>query len=256
MTTRRSPEHVSDDQLLDLCAGLLSWAEVRDLVAHAHECGECEDRMRSALASHETARARLEGWLGRVPRAVRARPAVPGAGSLRRWGTWAAAAALVLVSVLWILPRNEPRDGTPGPRAELLPGIASVERTRARSQAPGGSDEWLGLAAYERREFSIAVEQLSAAVSDPGLHRMRRVYLASALLEIKAPARALVALQEVPATQLPEPWRSESDWMRFVAWTRTGARARADSILRQLCVGEGPVQGRARDWRDRSGRRP
>jgi hypothetical protein len=164
---------------------------------------------------------------------------------------------VVLYGAVWLVAyRSGHERSGPDPQFVRLPFVS-----RSSLPVDDGSSETdslvlEGIAAYERHDYEIARRLLAGQEQDRGMDKLRRVYLASAQLECDMPESALVTLARVKPAQLSEPWRSESEWTRIVALSRTGQRASADSLLNVLGKGAGPARDRARRLREAASSKP
>lgn len=237
--------HPTDDAILDLVAGLLEEPEGERLHAHFGSCAPCEARYRERAGSWELGRARIPAQWGGAPEL----PAVARSRgvSWRVGGLVAAAAAASLVVAIVAGP--ERRGGAAGDHPFVaLPSPEELMVTRGA--APGGNgDTWReGLAAYAGGEMVRASELLSLNRGSAYDQPMRLLYLASSLAFSGRHAEALRTLESVEEASLPEPWRGESRWMRFLLLRSTGRTASAEALLAILSREEGEVGDRARRW--------
>jgi hypothetical protein len=249
--------HLDEDTCLDLVTGLLPADERRAALAHVSTCAACERRLKTIAATHEIGRARANATLAAT--AVRSErpvvvtvplPSLPAAPDHRggRARMWLAAASIVAIAgAAWLAGHRSPSSALHDtPTAHRLPEVDDGEILRQRSGEATDSLILAGVAAYSRGDFVAATRLLDRPHPDGGMDRLRRVYLAGALLELRREPEAFVVLDGTRAVDLPEPWREESEWMRVVVWHRLGLRASADSLARQLATGSGPVAERAR----------
>jgi hypothetical protein len=124
---------------------------------------------------------------------------------------------------------------------------APEDRVIVRDAGPTGADAPVlaGLEAYERHDLETAIRLLGAARSTDEMEIVRRIYLASACVLTGDPKAGLRALEGLRLDTLPEPWRGEALWTRYVALRRTGQGAVAEALRRELAA-RGDVIGRAR----------
>lgn len=230
--------HLDEELCLDLVAGLLPADRARAALEHAARCERCEDTLRQIAATHERGVARAAGVLvpGRRPSSRASRFAWP-----------AAAAVLILAGAIWwsMRPSIGPNPG-PSPRSVRLPNVDFSRLSLDRSGGVGDSTIFQGIDAYQRGDFSEAARRLAAAEGVESLELLRRIYLAGAQIETGLPAEALTTLRGVRPADVPEPWRGESEWIRMLAWFRTGHVDSAESLLTELGRGVGPVAERSR----------
>jgi thioredoxin-like negative regulator of GroEL len=107
-----------------------------------------------------------------------------------------------------------------------------------------------GLQAYDRGDLQSARELLRAAQATGSWERVRRIYLAGALLELDDAAGAVAMVRDIDLRWVPEPWNSEARWTLALALARSGQPSVADSILAALSREAGPVAERARAQRN------
>ena len=232
-----SGPHVADERCLDLVHGLLPGDELERVLQHVRGCASCESRVRRITADREALRARF----GRGGAAVRGVERASRWRLVRRWLPIAAAATLVIAfAVRTNLPARAPVAGRwiPVEQGEIL-----------RRGAGAGMDPLLrqGLLAYARRDAVGAVRSLRASRVQGSEAQLRSLYLASALVWSSRPVEALGVLDSLTAAGLPEPWRSEALWVRYLALDRAGRRAAADAQLRALQAAPGDVGRLARE---------
>ncbi|MBI5169214.1 MAG: hypothetical protein HZA61_06975 [Candidatus Eisenbacteria bacterium] len=219
-------------------------AACREMFEHARTCAECEERLRSTFGSHERGRAEYAGAVG----AARARSrSLDGRLLFAPRIVLVAAAFLAVFGGAWLAARLErPVGRVEAPPPTVLPAIHLEDLATTRAGVGADSVVLHGLQAYERGELARAADLLAAPSADEEFDILRRVYLASAQLRLDQPDSALVTLRSVRFATLPEPWRSENEWTRYVACLRTGEVARADSLLGELSLRVGPVGERAK----------
>lgn len=219
--------HLDDDMCLDLVLGLLGGAERTRALLHASNCAACESRVRAAAATHERGRARAAGTLASTARTSR-----PRWWRVPSWSGWLAAAGLIAVSgiTLWTLGASRTKAFQEWP-APPLPAVDARRIVADRSGTESDSVVWRGILAYENGRPEEARRLLQAATADAGMEVLRRSYLASAQLVLNDAAEAVATLEWIHHTDVPEPWRSEVEWLRIVANERSGHHERADSLV-------------------------
>jgi hypothetical protein len=232
-------EHSSDDRLVDLVLGLLPREAANVTREHARRCPACADRLRLIAASHARATSRAASFLADPeasvapealpPRSIRPVPRRRAAfAGPWRWLPIAAALAIALGAALLNRPAQWTRE--PGP----LPTPETAGITRAADAPPADSIVSEGLAAFAGGDYRRAEGLLrSTSVSGP-VEQARRIYLGRVLLDRGEAKEAAEILSGVDRTIVAEPWRSEAQWMLAQSLARSGRRAGADSVLREL----------------------
>lgn len=251
---RTPPPHLTDDDLVDLVNDLLDESARERMVTHAAGCAGCEARLREMATAHERGRARAAGlpaaMAGPVAPDGSASPLRlgPGRGIQRAGVLLAAAAVLVIAGTAYLLrPAREAPAPVSEPRHAWLPSNPEVSAAR-RSVGQGDDTRVMaGVAAYQRRDLSAAESLLTNPVDDLALEWVRRLYLANALVALDRNAEALPLLDRRSGDLLPEPWRGEGQWTYFVALSRAGRKADADSMLRVLIRRDDDIGARARE---------
>ncbi len=234
--------HLSEDRCLDIVAGLASSSALEEALRHARVCPECDERLRRCAADFEALRAR-EARGEAAPADVPSPPARPSWTwtDPRVWAPLAAAAALVALFFL--------RPHAPSRPEEAARWIA-VDRDLVLTRGDANGADSLfraGLEAYERHDAAAAARLLAASHATGGEEDLRRLYLASALVTASRPAEALAVLDDLRPASLPEPWRSEGLWVRYLALDRAGRRDEAAAELRELADAPGAIGSMARE---------
>jgi thioredoxin-like negative regulator of GroEL len=166
--------------------------------------------------------------------------------------TWLLAAASIaaLLGIAWVVRDRTALDPTTAtvteprlPVAQLRGAVRSLGITAADSHIVAGLD------AYNRGDLAAARRAFETAGRAGRMEAVRRIYLASTLLELGDAAGAAAALHDVELKWVPEPWKSEARWTLATALARTGRRAAADSLFDVLARETGPVGDRARAQR-------
>lgn len=216
--------HLDEACCADLVLGLLPPEHAERALAHAGQCAECEAMLRAHAGAAVAARVAQQPRASVLPLSVQRFLRGP-----RGWRGSAVAAAAAAVLLLALLPtRREP--APPQPPTPWLESASEWVRTRAE----GALDPRLadGLAAYERRELTVAVATLREVQATGAAEQVRRLYLGHALLASEQPIEALAWLTSVEREQLPEPWRSQADRALMTAWRANGRHSQADSLQR------------------------
>lgn len=243
-----TPEpHITDDEFLDLVSGFLEGPARERVIAHASSCARCDARFLEISATHERGLARAAQVLVDAAEAPRANPFWRPSLAL------VAAAGVIVVATAVFLARPQPAPSSRAARAPdpvWLPSAVLEGDRRSGGEALAESLVIEGVKAYDRRDLVEAERLLRTPLPRGGSEWMRRLYLASALVEQGRDAEALPLLDTIHADLLPEPWNAEWGWTFFVALERQGLHARADSVLETLVKLEGDVGDRARAERD------
>ena len=258
--------HIDDDACLDLLHGLLSRSEATVWLDHLETCPECERRFHRSSTRWEETKAgpRLardrHGRLGlaRPPVEDEARPRrrEAGASGWRRWlrapipvAVLAGAAGLAMLA--WFLLDRIDDAAIPAYPGYRIP--AGREVVRVRGAEADASDAFFeGVRAYEAGDDARAVRLFREARPSPAFEELRAIYLAAALLGDGEPADALAVLDGASLATIPEPWRSESLWLRYIALGRARRPEAAEAVLAELVTRPGDIGDRARAWRDQS----
>lgn len=254
------PDHLSDDQALDLLHGLFDAARESALVRHLEGCPRCEARFRQLAGTHERGRARAAALIaaGADGGSLRLVPGDPDAPHRRRRGlsrgtgftiglglAAAAAIAVLLLPRLWqgrapLLPHPLTQTETgwlPDPQMDIT--------LRAEGAGLGDSLQ-AGLTAYARRDLAAAGRLLALPVPEGTADDVRRIYLADVELRLRHPQAALTALNDLLLDAVPQPWRDQGHWTLVHALDALGRRAAADSVLRVLAIEPGATGEAAR----------
>ncbi|MFQ5599155.1 MAG: hypothetical protein ACE5G2_01235 [Candidatus Krumholzibacteriia bacterium] len=266
------PAHLSADDCLDLLHGLSARTRVDALLKHAGRCESCETRLRTFVMHFEELRAgprpvrQPDGTLSMVvPDVDDTVPAASDAGLRASTGSarspgpslaflhafrprapltaWAGvAAALVLVAAFLLRERDAAVEIPP----YWIP--AGGESVTQRSDAARPLDESFrrGIEAYEGRDAAAAVAHLRVARVEGPHELLRVVYLASALTLIGRADEAASLLETLVPADLPEPWRTEAQWIHALALAQTDRREDARRLLERLSTTDGEIGGRAR----------
>ena len=244
--TDRGPldSHFDEDFALEVVHGLRDASEVAAAVEHARTCAACERRLREAAGDRERLRARAGEVLGAVAGAP---SAVPAGGRRRPGGlvpALAAAAVLAIVATVVVLRRP--------PRTPIAPGLAlpapfEVVHLRTPDEPEDLPRLERAIEAYGRGEWRQAADLLETPFRTPRLDPMRRLYRASALLELGRTAEAQGLLAPIAHATLPEPFADWRDWARLRTSPTPDDAARADSLVRELAGRPGPLQAGARE---------
>ncbi len=244
--TDRGPfhTHFDEDFALEVVHGLRDASEVAAAVEHARACAACERRLREAAGDRERLRARAGALLGA---AAGAPSAVPGR-SRRRPGALVpalAAAAVLAIAASVVVLRRPPR--TPIAPGLALPAPLEVVHLRTPDEPEDLPRLERAIEAYGRGEWRQAADLLETPFRTTRLDPMRRVYRASALLEMGRAAEARDLLAPIAHATLPQPYADWRDWARLRTSAMPGDAARADSLVRELAGRPGPLQAGARE---------
>ena len=236
--------HFDEDFALEVVHGLRDMTEVMAAVEHARTCPACERKLGVAAGDRERLRARAGEVLGA---AAGAPSAVPGRSRRRPGGlvpALAAAALLAIVATAVVLRRP--------PRTPIAPGLAlpaplEVVHLRTPDEPEDLPRLERAIEAYGRGEWRRTADLLETPFRTPRLDPMRRLYRASALLELGRSAEARELLEPIAHATLPEPYDAWRDWARLRTSATPGDAARADSLVRELAGRPGPLQAGARE---------
>ncbi len=236
--------HYDEDFLLEVVHGLRADHEVANAVEHAHTCPQCDRQLRIAAADRERFRARAESVL--------AAPAIPvQSGGVRpAWArrrgllgiALATAAAVAIVSSIVLLREPAPRAK---PALLGLPAPLEIVHLRAREQTADLPRLEDAIARYGSGNWSAAARLLDTPFEDARLEPLRRLYLASALLELGRNDEARSVLTPIATKALPEPYADWREWARLRTSPEALDAGRADSVVRALAGRPGPLQGKA-----------
>ena len=239
----RFPMHPSDEStLIELAHGLLPAGRREEVLAHLHECAECEHRFRAIVAEREHFRATLHTRL--------ASPAVKWTLPLRKPAWIAAAACAVLIAVIvvarWQSPETQREYWIPVGEESMV--LRSVDGSTRPDQVRGVLDD------YTRHNATAAVKSLETFEAAPGdvtSAALRDLFLASALLNAGRPAESEAALQRLSIDTLPPQWRRQARWIRYLALTALDRDAEAQPLLDVLMDEPGEIGVLAREERER-----
>lgn len=237
--------HLGEDRLLDLAHRLLDDRDRSAALDHLRDCSPCARAFREIAALHERAPGKQNDVLVAEPVG---RVLTLSGG--RRWRPLATlmAAAAVLAAVFF---GSEYLRGRHDRALEVsdFAWLPDAEPTvLQRDSIPSPADERLieGLRAYHKHDARRARTLLAGARASGPLEEVRRIYLGSSELQLGRAGDALRTLGAVDLRELPEPWRSETEWTIALANEATGHRSSADSIWRNLSSRTGPIGERAR----------
>ena len=226
-----SPEGgcIDSERLVTFYTGAIAEAEAEPLREHLAACARC-------VAAAAEARRFVEAIDGPSARQV------PRIAARWRLG-WAAAAALVVLAVLFLY-----RAAAPAP-----PGEASRWDALAIAKAPyplPDPDESLlwrsgsgnvagrfaeGMAAYEAGDFEPAARLLAKAVEESPRDDRARFYLGVTLLLLRRPAEALEPLERAAAASAAGV-RLEARWYLALASLQSDRTERARAILQGVAA--------------------
>jgi hypothetical protein len=234
--------HIDEDRCLDLLHDLLEPDTVEAIIAHLETCSACEELLRQRAGEREKIRARHPLQSATVI------VSMPPSRSRRSfWLVPAVAAALALgVGITTWSMREMRRSGQSVPAPGWLPPARDAVVTREPTAPPTDAMMQQGLDAYERRDYEAAARFLARATAEGEMEIVRRLYWSSALAWKADYKAALGVLRDVRLDPLPEPWRGEALWTRYVALQGTSQFAAADSLLRNLTSRDDAIGERAR----------
>jgi hypothetical protein len=238
--------HLDEDFVLEIVHGLRTAAEVAAAVEHARTCPSCDRMLRLLAGDRERLRARAATALATGATAD-AGTRRAGAGLLRRRGALvsvlAAAAAIAIVTGVVLMREPAPRPNAP---SLALPAPLEIVHLRTPEEQDDLPRLERAIAAYRRADWRQAATLLEKPFAAARLEPLRRLYRASALLELGRTDEARVVLEPVARTSLPEPYAEWREWARLHNSGEPGSEARADSLVRALADRPGPLQKNAR----------
>lgn len=244
-----APPHLTRDTCMDLVTGLLPEPARGAALDHLRACPTCEARFRHVGADYEGVRARPApaGWRRdtapeEAPTPVHLTPR-PARSYLRIALPLALAAALFLVARAWWPRPAPPRAGAEG---YWIPITGELQQLRAPGGEESDSTFWNGLAAYQAHDTARARALLEAARTPGGYDDLRRLYLASVLLNAGQATEALALLDVLRIETLPMPWREDATWMKYRALAALRRDTEADALLRRMAAWPGRVGDLAR----------
>lgn len=243
--------HLDEDDCIDLVAGLVPAARRSRMLDHAGGCAACERRLLTAGADLESLRSKPApaGWAvptsngSPAPRALEPPIPIMPRRSVVRFAIPLALAAALVVVLLRTIPGKE---RGPVPRPYWMSTSGDLQRLRSAHGSDADSLFWQGLAAYESHDAGRAVKLLTDAQATGGLNDLRRLYLASALVNRGEARAALDLLEALRIEQLPMPWRDDARWMKYQSLVQLRRSAEARQLLDQLAEQPGRVGGMAR----------
>ncbi len=249
--TNANSEHLDEAAFTDIVAGTASKKFVDQAFAHIRNCPRCEMRLLEASGDLETCRAKPapSGW--GMP--VRARSKT-GLGGLvwppRRRLDFRLAIPLALAAMLLVmlrigLPRRHPSETHP----YWIPATGELHQLRGAHSWDADSTFWQGLDAYEAHNTGRAAELLQDAKTTGGLEDLRRLYLASSLINAGQGQHALQLFDELKIEDLPAPWRADAYWMKFQVLAGLNRSAEAEKLLDEMVAWPGRVGDLARTAR-------
>lgn len=244
-----APPHLARDTCMDLVTGLLPEPARAAALDHLRACPACEAVFREVGADYEGVRARPApaGW-GRdtapvdAPAPVRPVPH-PTRMFLRVALPLALAAAIFLVARTWWPHSAPPRAGAEG---YWIPITGELQQLRAPGGDESDSTFWNGLTAYQAHDTARAQALLESARTAGGYDDLRRLYLASVLLNAGQPGDALALLDGLGIDTLPMPWREDATWMKYRALAALRRDPEAEALLRRMAAWPGRVGDLAR----------
>jgi tetratricopeptide (TPR) repeat protein len=258
----RSGEHLSEERCVEILNGLVPASQLDTVVEHLKRCRRCEDLLRARAAEFERLRAgpmprRLEGQgLVLIPREAeggeetrprwwqvfrdRRRPAWWPLVPARPLALGTVGLALVALALL-VLGRGET-----APPLHRLPGERAFLSLRSGEDVAGMESLREGIRAYAAGDYRRAVGILAATRAPEGSEDLRRLYLASALSLSGRYEEASRVLEELAPETLPQPYRDEALWIRYVVLWHTGSRREAETLLERLRGSPGEIGALAR----------
>lgn len=253
--------HMNEDMCIDLLSGLLKEEQSKTLLNHIRRCPSCEQIFQTAAAGFETARSRGEPskdsrgqWafqqindISDEKISIRRKSSSwrdffkilsPARAALLLGASAAVIAALIFLNIHRDYNQEALEYWIPDDRAILTPRSGS-----------GNTDQmfWNGISAYNARDLDSAVKFLRISNARNSYDNLRDIYLASALSLRGKYKEALRIITSINLTHMPEPWRSETGWIRYIALSKTNRNEEAQKILDQLAELENDIGVQARE---------
>ena len=254
--------------MLDLLGGLLDEGEAQEAIDHLQRCAACHESFRRLAGDAERFKVALRGprpakeresalsrrpARGRLDRPIAVPESTPrpAGWSPRRQRAGAivlASACIVAVAVVIANRRRSAESVTAS--VPWLPDV--TELVQWRDAGPEEHERILveGLRAYSRRDMKTTTELLARYPMTGQLEALRLVYLSSATAHQGKWKESLRHLSALPADAIPDPWRTEVQWTRYLALRRTGSVASADSLLSAFSRSGGELSRRAQASRE------
>lgn len=224
MSEAGRPQHPPDEALVDLVHGSASAEERSSIVEHLRGCRDCEQRFVEAWRDREIARATAP-----------ASAAIPGSRRARTLVIAAIAATIFLAALL--IPVRRP--------ALLAPDWLSFDATDSLARGDGPCALAPEAVRAYRAHDAARVVLLLGGKDLPAACDPLRLLLASALLHVDEPARALQVLEALDVESIPQPARDRGRWVRALALDRLERRDESLEVLRNLAARPGEFQERA-----------
>jgi hypothetical protein len=230
-------DHLRGDEIIDLIHDLVVDPARAQYLEHVARCRSCAELVRRRSAEMETARARASA-------AVRHRRPRRGLRPRFLWISLAAVAAAAALALFLVAP---PRPSSP--LEYTLPGPAVLTTLRSENEDLPVLEA--ALEDYARHRATAVIERLGPVEFHEPVESLRRIYLASALVEAGRPRRAIATLDAMDVSTLPEPWRGHAQAVLFVACRADGQAERARATLGELMQRTDSLGDLARRWHRR-----
>lgn len=248
---REVDEHIDEDLIIDLVAGLVQGRERDRLLDHIGACRSCEECLIAAGGDWEAIRSNPapEGWRERGRDPVLPGLEDPGRRVIRRMIRLSiplSLAAAILVLVVTRIPKSPAENPT-----FWIPATGEILKLRGAHSTDADSTFWLGLNAYERHDVRTATARLKDAKASGGMEDLRRLHLASLLVNSGQGREAMDILTALEIEFLPLPWREDAGWIEYLALVELGQYGEADRRLAEMATWPGRIGQMARAVRPR-----
>jgi len=246
------PNHVSEDQLIDLLNNLLDEKARRVILDHLSACVLCDEHFLLLVRERESLRTQLAPRISSGEIVMPNYTTPPVMPLPRRRARWVGAALVVAAAAAFLLPHLF-RPEVSGADSYWLPN--PDQQTLASLQSPDAvSGLQKALSAYDAHDLERALalmDNVRIPEDNVEADALRGVYKASALVNTNRSEDARRVIDGVDITALPSAWRERANWIRYLSIR--GGRHDKDSraLLRQLTDSPGDVGRMAREERSR-----
>ncbi len=255
----RDAIHFDEDAFADVVLGLAPEALAEPILAHTASCADCEELFRMTVEQHERGRAGARIERGATGSFGLARPHAWKSAADRspRRFTWrrlrnpvvgaSFGVALAAAAVLLVVLRGTDDASDAGLPEHWIPSDRGVVSLRGSANAGLDEDFLRGVRAYDERDATTALGHFQAAKAKDAYEDLRRIYLASSLLLGGRADDALTALEGIKPETLPEPWRTDAQWISVLALLSVERREQAELLLEELSRRPSEVRLQAED---------